>query len=233
MSQDNIKKSIAKYAAKYLTENTEKNCIIGMGTGSTVNYLIDELGKIPSASKHFKGMLSTSIATEQKLRDIGINILTPKDIQCIEIYIDGADEINSDGLMIKGGGGALTKEKIIASMAQQFICIADNSKIVDKLGKFPLPIELIPLSEPIIIQNILSIFNNAALSARRRDSITENHGIIVDIHGLNLSSEDAINLEAKLNQIPGVIANGLFTGNVKAKYLVTNNIDGIVIHSYV
>jgi len=213
---NNIKQLIAQEAAAYLLHNAQ-NTIIGMGTGTTVNELIKAL--VPF-NNQFKGAVSTSIATENLLRESGINVYSTEQVQSLDLYIDGADEITPYGNMIKGGGGALSREKIIASIAKQFICIADSSKQVNILGKFALPIEVIPVAYPIIYEYLKSIGANPIL--RKKDDkifISENHAYIIDAHGLII--DNPLELESKLNNLAGVITNGIFAQN-KADILITN-----------
>ncbi len=222
----NIKQQIAQTALNKLLEIVPQNAIIGMGTGTTVNELINLLK--PHAAK-FKGMLATSLNTQNLLQKNNINVIYTEDIQEIDIYIDGADEIDPHGNMIKGGGGALTQEKIIASMAKRFFCIADNSKKTAILGKFPLPVEVIPMAYPIVMKKIKSLYpyTNIKLRTNKIDSsiyLTDNTCHILDISGLSI--DNPLALEKELNNIAGVVSNGIFAMQ-KASLLFTNksNID--------
>jgi ribose 5-phosphate isomerase A len=220
----NIKQKIAKVALEKLLEILPQNAIIGMGTGSTVNELIYLLK--PYADR-FKGMLSSSYATYNLLKENNINVIHTDEIQEIDIYIDGADEIDAYGNMIKGGGGALTQEKIIASMAKQFFCIADNSKIVNILGKFPLPVEVIPSAYPLVIKKLNDLYPNISIKLRsnKLDNsiyLTDNACHILDISGLEINEPQKT--EQQINEIVGVIENGVFSRQ-KARLLFTNNTD--------
>ncbi len=233
---NDIKQKLAAYTAQELLKYLpDYPCVIGMGTGSTVNYLIENIAKLNGYKNYFKGMLVTSSATQKQLEKIGIPIYQTSDIQTLDIYIDGADEIDANGYMIKGGGGALTQEKIIASMAKQFLCIADSSKQVKQLGSFPLPIEVIPMSYSLVKYKLLSIYSNMypniEVKLRKNqhqiDSdaiyITDNQAYILDIYGMHITQP--LKLEQDLNQIPGIISNGIFAQK-KANILFTNDING-------
>jgi ribose 5-phosphate isomerase A len=202
MTQDELKQAVAQAAIQYVVENE----IVGVGTGSTANFFIDELAKI----KHkIKGAVASSEATAMRLRGHGIEVFDLNDVISMSVYIDGADEITEQGAMIKGGGAALTREKIVASVAQQFICIADGSKLVKLLGKFPLPVEVIPMAQAVVIRKLNAIGGEARL--RVKDGaplLTDNGNIIVDVHGLQISNP--IELEAEINNIVGVVTVGLF-----------------------
>ncbi len=204
MSQNALKLSVAKAAIQYVPEGK----IIGVGTGSTANFFIDELAKIKDK---IIGAAASSEATATRLASHGIKVFDLNDInEVLPVYIDGADEITPSGAMIKGGGGALTREKIIASAAEQFICIADGSKLVEHLGKFPLPVEVIPMSWQLLRRKLTAPYGgNAAL--RMRDGkpfITDNGNYILDIAGLVI--EDPRAMEATINQMAGVVTVGLF-----------------------
>ncbi|MBC3874876.1 ribose-5-phosphate isomerase RpiA [Undibacterium flavidum] len=202
MTQDELKLAVAQAAIAYVVEDE----IIGVGTGSTANFFIDELAKI----KHkIKGAVASSEATASRLRGHGIAVYDLNDVSSMSVYIDGADEITASGAMIKGGGAALTREKIVASVAKSFVCIADGSKLVNLLGKFPLPVEVIPMARQSVIRALNAIGGDAKL--RMKDGaalLTDNGNIIVDIHGLQIA--DPIALEAQINNIVGVVTVGLF-----------------------
>lgn len=207
MSQSALKLSVAKQAIQFVPENS----IIGVGTGSTVNFFIDELAKIKD---RIKGAVASSIATQQRLQSHGISVIDLSQIQeKLPVYIDGADEITMQGEMIKGGGGALTREKIIAFASKQFICIADQSKLVSKLGRFPLPIEVIPMAAQYLAQSISQI-TKGTVTIRQKDNknfVTDNGNLILDVAGLTI--EDPKSLEKQLNCLPGVVTVGLFAIN--------------------
>lgn len=193
-----LKKAAAEAALKYITENS----VIGVGTGSTVNYFIDAL--LPLKSQ-ISGAVSSSKATANKLKNIGIPLIDPNNVDELSVYIDGADEINNDFQMIKGGGSALTGEKIIAAIAKKFICIADNSKKVQILGKFPLPVEVIPLARSYVARALVKLGGSPVY---REGTITDYGNVILDVW--NLEILEPLKLEQTINNIPGVVTNGLF-----------------------
>ena len=209
MTQDKLKALVAKSAVEEILQTTRTSDLIGMGTGSTVNFLIDALAE---HSSRFSGVVSSSEATSLRLRSHGFEVIEANAVSGLPIYIDGADEINSFGQMIKGGGGALTREKIVASLAQRFICICDASKFVDVLGQFPLPIEIIPMARAQITRFLEQLGGQVTLRlvAKQIDQpfVTDNAGWILDVRGLQIMDPAA--LEAELNQIPGIICNGIF-----------------------
>jgi ribose 5-phosphate isomerase A len=202
MTQDELKLAVAQAAIHYVVEGE----IIGVGTGSTANFFIDELAKI----KHkITGAVASSEATAERLRGHGITVLDLNEVTSMPVYVDGADEVTPHGAMIKGGGAALTREKIVASVATQFICIADGSKLVDVLGKFPLPVEVIPMAQAVVMRKLNAIGGEARL--RMKDGkalITDNGNVIVDIHHLQIQNPKE--LEAQINAIVGVVTVGLF-----------------------
>jgi ribose 5-phosphate isomerase A len=202
MTQDELKQAVAQAAIQYVVENE----IVGVGTGSTANFFIDELAKI----KHkIKGAVASSEVTAARLRGHGIEVFDLNQVTSMSVYIDGADEITEQGAMIKGGGAALTREKIVASVATQFICIADGSKLVKLLGKFPLPVEVIPMAQAVVMRNLNAIGGEARL--RLKDGVpllTDNGNIIIDVHGLQISNP--AELETEINNIVGVVTVGLF-----------------------
>jgi ribose 5-phosphate isomerase A len=198
MTQDEQKKATAIAAIEYVPVGR----VIGVGTGSTANYFIDELAKI----KHkIDGAVASSDATAKRLKSHGIDVIDLNEVDDLSVYIDGADEITRHLHMIKGGGGALTREKIVAAVAKQFICITDQSKLVNVLGNFPLPIEVIPMARSFVAREIAALGGQPAL---RQGFITDNGNIILDVHGLRISNP--VELETTLNQITGIVTNGLF-----------------------
>lgn len=198
MENDSLKKIAAEAAIKYIPENA----IIGVGTGSTVNYFIDALLPI----KHtITGVVASSKATATKLRAMDIAIVELNSVNELQVYIDGADEINNSLQMIKGGGAALTGEKIIAAVAKKFICIADSSKKVDILGKFPLPIEVIPMARSYVARQLVKLGGSPVY---REGVITDYGNVILDVWNLEIA--EPAKLEQELNNITGVVTNGLF-----------------------
>jgi ribose 5-phosphate isomerase A len=198
MTQDEQKRAAAQAAIQHIPIGA----VIGVGTGSTANYFIDELAKI----KHkIEGAVASSEATAQRLSKHGIDVLDLNTVTDLPVYVDGADEITKHLHMIKGGGGALTREKIVAAVARKFICIADQSKLVNILGAFPLPVEVIPMARSYVAREITLLGGHPAL---RQGFITYNGNLILDIHGLQILNP--VELETTLNQITGVVTNGLF-----------------------
>ncbi len=198
MTQDEQKRAVAAAAIQHIPVG----CIVGVGTGSTANYFIDELAKI----KHkIEGAVASSDTTAQRLKSHGIEVLDLNNVIDLPVYVDGADEITEHLHMIKGGGGALTREKIVAAVAQKFICITDQSKLVNILGNFPLPVEVIPMARSYVAREIVYLGGHPAL---RQDFVTDNGNVILDVHGLQIMNP--VELETTLNQITGVVTNGLF-----------------------
>ena len=202
MTQDELKQAVAHAALDYVVDGE----IIGVGTGSTANFFIDELGK----NRHrIQGAVASSEATANRLKSHGITVFDLNDLTHLSVYVDGADEINHQGQMIKGGGGALTREKIVASVADRFICIADESKLVNVMGKFPLPVEVIPMAEKAVMRQLVAL--GAQPELRMKDGkpyLTDNGCWILDAHGLQI--HHPVELEHKINEIPGVVSVGLF-----------------------
>jgi len=216
MTQDEMKQAVAKEALKHVV----KNSIIGVGTGSTANFFIDELASIKDS---IIGAVASSVATKDRLEGHEIKVFDLNEVDSISVYVDGADESDHKLNLIKGGGGALTREKIVASVSKKFICIADQSKLVDTLGKFPLPVEVIPMAVSHVMREIIkNIGGNPIL---RENFITDNGNNIIDIQGLEIS--DPTSLEIYLNSIVGVVTNGLFSAR-KADTLLISLDDGMI-----
>jgi ribose 5-phosphate isomerase A len=198
MTQDEMKKAAAYAALAYV----EKNSIVGVGTGSTVNHFIDALA---TKKNEIKGAVSSSDASTEKLKSYGIEVFDLNEVSELSIYVDGADEINPYKHMIKGGGAALTREKIVAAVADKFICIVDNTKNVDILGGFPLPVEVIPMARSYVARELVKL---GGAPVYRQGVVTDNGNIILDVH--NLSISEPCKLETQINAIVGVVTNGLF-----------------------
>lgn len=198
MTQDDKKKAVAMAAVSFVTPDS----IIGVGTGSTVNHFIDALA---SMKNDIQGAVSSSDASTARLRALGIEVFDLNSVSELDIYVDGADEITEHKQMIKGGGAALTREKIVAAVAKQFICIIDDTKQVPVLGKFPLPVEVIPMARSYVAREIVKLGGDPVY---RQNVVTDNGNVILDVH--NLSILDPNDLERKLNNIVGVVTNGLF-----------------------
>jgi len=202
MNQDQLKAMLGKYAAHYIDKYLTPESYIGVGTGSTANHFIDALAQV----KHrFAGAVASSNASAERLKQHGIAVLELTQVDELVVYVDGADEIDPQLAMIKGGGGALTREKIVASAARQFICIADHSKWVTRLGHFPLPVEVIPMARSVVGRALAGLGGKPTY---RQGFNTDNGNIILDVSELNMDSATA--LETAINQIPGVVSNGLF-----------------------
>lgn len=197
MTQDEMKQAVARAAIDYV-----RGGIIGVGTGSTANYFIDELAKVKG---RIDGAVASSEATATRLKGHGIEVLDLNSVGGMEIYVDGADEITRNFHMIKGGGGALTREKIVAACAKQFICVADQTKLVDVLGKFPLPVEVIPMARSYVARELVKLGGQPRL---REGFTTDNGNVILDVVGLSIL--DPVALESEINQLVGVVTNGLF-----------------------
>lgn len=213
-SQDELKRIAAEKAVEFVPENE----YIGIGTGSTVNMFIEALG---NSGKKIKGAVSTSKATSELLARYEIPEVQMNEVSHLAVYIDGADEVNHSLQMIKGGGGAHLNEKIVASIADKFVCIADESKYVSRLGKFPLPVEVIPMARSMVSRKLVALGGNPEL---RMGFITFNGHQIVDVHGLNITLP--VSLEDEINKIPGVVENGLF-GHNAADVLVLGTQNGV------
>ena len=211
---DQKKQVVARAAIEYI----EYDDVVGVSTGSTVDYFIEYLKPLKNK---ISGTVASSISTKEKLEANGIRVLDLNDVSEIPIYIDGADEVNENLQLIKGGGGALTREKIIAEASKKFLCIVDESKVVDVLGKFPLPIEILPMARSYVAREIIKI---KGMPIWREDLITDNGNIIIDVNHLEIM--EPIKLERELNQIPGVVTVGLFARRSADKVLVSNN-DGV------
>ena len=204
MTQDELKQAVARTAIDYVVDGE----IIGVGTGSTANFFIDELGKIKD---RIKGAVASSEATASRLRGHGIEVFDLNDVESISVYIDGADEIDASGAMIKGGGAALTREKIVASVSKRFVCIADGSKLVQTMGTFPLPVEVVPMARAAVARQLSALGGQPRLRTRPGTDepfVTDNGGHLLDVAGLSIT--DPVALESTINQIVGVIAVGLF-----------------------
>ena len=216
MNQNEMKQAAAEAAIAYV----EDGSVVGVGTGSTADFFIAALGKI----KHrIDGAVASSEGTAQKLKALGVAVYDLNSVKDLPVYVDGADEITRHMAMIKGGGGALTREKIVSAVARKFICIADQSKLVDVLGKSPLPVEVIPMARSYVGREIVKL---GGLPAWRQGFTTDNGNLILDVH--NLSITNPMELEAKLNQIVGVVSNGLFAQR-GADVLLLGAADGVKI----
>jgi len=206
--------SVAKKAIKYIESKISKETVLGIGTGSTVNFFIEELCNL---KHHFKGAVSSSNASSELLNNKGIEVFSLNDVNEVEFYIDGADEVTPENFLIKGGGGAHTREKIVAAASNEFICIVDKTKLVNKLGAFPLPLEVIPESRSMVARKIIAMGGKPVY---RNNFLTDQKNQILDIHEINIS--DPVKLEKILNNIPGVVDNGIFANNKPEMVLISD-----------
>lgn len=214
MTQDQKKRAAAKAALSYVYPNS----VIGVGTGSTVNYFIDGLADI---REDVRAAVSSSEQSTERLKAIGIDVLDLNSVSDIEIYVDGADEITEHKHMIKGGGAALTREKIVSAVADKFICIIDDSKQVPVLGNFPLPVEVIPMARSYVARELLKLGGDPVY---REGVVTDNGNVIIDVH--NLKIMDPVDLETKIDGIVGVVTNGLFARR-GANVILVGSDDGV------
>ncbi len=200
--QDALKRAVAAAAVEELESKLTRDAVVGVGTGSTANFFIDAL----AAVRHkFDAAVSSSLASTARLRAHGIPVLELNAAAAVAVYVDGADEVDPSKALIKGGGGALTQEKIVATAADEFICIVDGSKCVDQLGQFPLPVEVIPMARGLAARALAALGGQPAY---RQGFVTDNGHVVLDVHGLDLGDPDA--LERQVNGIVGVVENGLF-----------------------
>ena len=214
MTQDELKSAAAKAAIAHVPHGG----IIGVGTGSTANFFIDELSKI---KRRIDGAVASSEASAKRLKQHGIAVIDLNNVAELEVYIDGADEVTKHRHMIKGGGGALTREKIVAAAAKKFVCVADTSKLVGMLGQFPLPVEVIPMARSYVAREMLKLGGKPVI----RDGFTTDNGnVILDVHGLEILNP--VELEGTINQIAGVVTNGIFARR-GADLVILANADGV------
>jgi len=208
MTQDEMKKAVGYAALEFIKEGD----IVGVGTGSTVAYFIEALGTIKD---DIKGAVSSSVDSTKKLEALGIEVYDLNSVSHFDVYVDGADEINEDKAMIKGGGAALTREKIVAAVAKEFVCIVDSSKQVRHLGEFPLPVEVIPMARSYVAREIVKLGGDPVY---REGVVTDNGNVILDVHGMQIAQPRK--LEEQLNMIAGVVTNGLFAHRAADKVIV-------------
>lgn len=202
MTQDDLKKAVAVAAVEYILPLLEEDTIVGVGTGSTANMFIDELAK---HKQLFDGTVASSEASAERLKGHGIPVYDLNAVNSIRVYVDGADESNNHLHLIKGGGAALTREKIVAAVSEEFVCIADESKLVKVLGDFPLPVEVIPMARSYVARELVKLGGDPVY---REGVVTDNGNSILDVY--NLEIVDPVKLESQINEIVGVVTNGLF-----------------------
>ncbi|WP_140628648.1 ribose-5-phosphate isomerase RpiA [Methylibium rhizosphaerae] len=214
MTQDELKALVGRAAVDYVVPGS----VVGVGTGSTVNCFIDALSQIKD---RIRGAVSSSVKSTERLQALGIRVFDANEVESLPVYIDGADEIDHGGNMIKGGGAALTREKIVADMAERFICIADESKLVDVLGRFPLPVEVIPMARELVARRLRALGGEPKL---RAGVTTDNGNLILDVSGLHISNPAA--MEAEITQWPGVVTVGIFARN-RARVCLLGTAQGV------
>ena len=218
MNQDELKQAVGQAAVDYIKPHLDEDSIIGVGTGSTANCFIDAL----AAVKHlFDGAVASSEVSAERLKSHGIPVYDLNSVDGMDFYIDGADEINEHLEMIKGGGAALTREKIVAAVAKKFVCVADESKMVGMMGTFPLPVEVVPMARSHVARELVKLGGDPVW---REGVVTDNGGQILDVHNLKIQSP--MQLESEINQITGVITNGLFAQR-GADVLLLGTQDGV------
>lgn len=214
MTQDELKKAVATAAMEFVAPGQ----VLGVGTGSTVDFFIDALA---AARVPVSAAVSSSERSTRRLRDCGIRVVDLNEVEEIAVYVDGADEIDAGFSMIKGGGGALTREKIVAAVARRFVCIADGSKLVERLGRFPLPVEVIPMASAYVMRELTKLEGRPQL---RSGFVTDNGNVILDVHGLRI--DDPVALEARIESIVGVVSCGLFAAR-GADVLLLGTAEGV------
>jgi ribose 5-phosphate isomerase A len=218
MTQDELKQAVGRAAVEYIQPKLELSSIVGVGTGSTANCFIDSLASI----KHlFDGAVASSDATALRLKSHGIPVYDLNVVDGLVVYVDGADESDEQLCLIKGGGAALTREKIVAACAEEFVCIADDSKLVKLMGAFPLPVEVIPMARSYVARELVKLGGSPE---HRQGVVTDNGNHILDVHGLVI--HDPVGLEEKINQIVGVVTNGLFAAR-RADVLLLGTKEGV------
>ena len=223
LPQDELKALVGQAALRYVVPGD----IVGVGTGSTVNKFIDALATIKD---QVRGAVSSSIASTERLRAIGIPVFDANEVEQLAVYVDGADEIDGKGYMVKGGGAALTREKIVASLARQFVCIADESKLVDTLGRFPLPVEVIPMAAAHIARRFAVLGGQATLRLKNgQPLVTDNGQHILDVTGLRIA--DPLAIESEINQWAGVVTVGIFA-HQKAQVCLLGTAQGVQTLTY-
>ncbi|MGB3450492.1 MULTISPECIES: ribose-5-phosphate isomerase RpiA [unclassified Simplicispira] len=223
LTQDELKALVGQAALRYVVPGD----IVGVGTGSTVNKFIDALATIKD---QVRGAVSSSIASTERLRAIGIPVFDANEVEQLAVYVDGADEIDGKGYMVKGGGAALTREKIVASLARQFVCIADESKLVDTLGRFPLPVEVIPMAAAHIARRFAVLGGQATLRLKNgQPLVTDNGQHILDVTGLRIA--DPLAIESEINQWAGVVTVGIFA-HQKAQVCLLGTAQGVQTLTY-
>lgn len=218
MTQDQLKQAVAQAAVDFIRPRLDGKSVVGVGTGSTANCFIDALAKIRF---DFDGAVASSEATAERLKSHGIPVYDLNGVAELEFYVDGADEADAHLQLVKGGGGALTREKVVAAVARTFVCIADQSKLVERLGAYPLPVEVLPMARSHVARELVRLGGDPVY---REGFVTDNGNLILDVH--NLLIGDAVALEREINNIVGVVTNGLFAAR-PADLLLLGTADGV------
>lgn len=217
--QDKQKRDVAEAAIARIEPLLHGDCVVGVGTGTTANYFIDALAGLQD---RFHAAVSSSAASTARLEERGIRVLDLNEVDTIAVYVDGADEVEPGRALIKGGGGALTREKIVASAAARFLCIVDHSKMVDVLGAFPLPVEVIPMARRVVERTLARL---GGQPRHRHNVVTDNGNDIIDVHGLEI--RDPSSLEGEIDAIPGVVENGLFARETRPEAILVGTPNGV------
>ena len=219
MTQDDRKRQAAEAALAMILPSLRRDAVVGVGTGSTANHFIDVLA---GERKRFAAAVASSVASARRLESKGIRVVHLNDVEGVIVYVDGADEVAPDRAVLKGGGGALTREKIVAASAARFVCIVDNTKLVTRLGAFPLPVEVIPMAERLVTERLRALGGDPV---PRDGFATDNGNRILDVHGLAI--DDPAALEARINNIPGVVENGLFAISTRPHAVLVGSASGV------
>ena len=218
-SQHQLKRQVALAALARIEPLLSPDCVVGVGTGSTTNHFIDALGAL---KQRFACAVSSSAATTARLEAQGVRVIDLNETDAVRVYVDGADEVEPGRALTKGGGGALTREKIVASAAERFVCIVDNSKAVDFLGAFPLPVEVVPMARRLVERALVGL---GGTPRHRAGFVTDNGNDIVDVHGLDIA--DPYDLEGTINTIPGVVENGIFARTTRPDLVLIGTPGGV------
>ncbi len=219
MHQDDLKQRAAQAALDRIEPLLASGCVVGVGTGSTANLFIDALAAV---KERFDAAVASSVASAERLAAQGIRVVDLNDADTVAAYVDGADEVAPGRALLKGGGGALTREKIVAASAECFLCIVDESKMVDALGAFPLPVEVIPMGQRLVARTLRDLGGDPA---PRTGFVTDNGNLVLDVRGLALANPAA--LESRINNIPGVVENGLFAISTRPNAVLVGTPDGV------
>ncbi|MDE0661209.1 MAG: ribose-5-phosphate isomerase RpiA [Gammaproteobacteria bacterium] len=218
VDQDELKRTVALAAVDLVAASLDAGQIVGVGTGSTTNHFIDALAKLKD---RFGGAVSSSVASAQRLAAHGVRVVDLNEVDAIAVYVDGADEVEPGSALVKGGGGAHTREKIVAAAADRFICIVDESKVVDELGAFGVPVEVVPMARRSVAARLRALGGDVR---ERRGFVTDNGNAVLDLHGLAVTDPDG--LEARINNLAGVVENGIFAVN-RPDLVLVGSPDGV------